>query len=195
LHRPSLPQFGSHHSKGMLCFFNAVNGGGDGGVCGGGGGGGVCDKCGESGCLRPSGAYLAVIITTANYIHSDLKLTTNGVWCKCFPLKHQQSSSSSSSSTSSTSLGDLRRVIKPTSDCCEFEDDLCRYFDIYNKRAHKRIVDIDMIRNYDFSRLRFHFYISLLSSFTHSLTLFFWGGVSIILYTGLYFLFYVEIYI
>mmetsp|Transcript_39873 Transcript_39873/g.51386 ORF Transcript_39873/g.51386 Transcript_39873/m.51386 type:complete len:610 (+) Transcript_39873:100-1929(+) len=128
LHSPPLPDYGSHHSKGMLCFFHPSSHSSS---------TSSCVDCGSSTCTIPSTAYLAVIITTANFIHSDLKLKTNGVWSTILPKK---SSSSRSSSSSSTPL--------------EFEEDLTRYFNHYNRRAKEVIFDPSCFKEYSFNHLR-----------------------------------------
>lgn len=144
---PPLPEYGSHHSKGMICFFDSNHGqsnhhGNNEKT------NEICEECGETGCGRPQGEYVCVIITTANFVPGELSQKTNGIWSCCFPLK----SSSESSSSKST---------------CEFEEDLVRYFNQYNKRAsssHRgkgqgkgqsaHVVDVSRLRNYDYSHLK-----------------------------------------
>ena len=81
---PALPQYGNHHSKGMLIWRQDQSG----------------DKT------------LTVVVTTANFIHSDIKVKSNGVWYAKVPAKDEARSASQS----------------------PLEFDLITYFEQYNIR-------------------------------------------------------------
>ena len=132
VHYPPLPEYGSHHSKGLLCYYE----------------GGEKESQGAR-----DGPHCVFVVCTANFLHVDVRMKTNGIWAVAAPVKNAAS---------------------PVS--CEFEDDLYSYFEHYNARNHAvktsrsksesspaktspsstrpGIVDSSRIRKYDFSAVR-----------------------------------------
>jgi len=131
VHYPPLPEYGSHHSKGLLCYYEG----------------------GDKGRGTRDGPHCVFVVCTANFLHVDVRMKTNGVWAAVAPMKGATSASS-----------------------CEFEDDLYSYFEHYNARNHavktirskgelsstkastsstrQEVVDSSRIRKYDFSAVR-----------------------------------------
>ena len=70
VHYPSLPDYGSHHSKGILAYYR---------------GKGAHDD-GSSDNPR-DGDHLVFVVTTANFLHCDIRCKTNGVWAAVAPAK------------------------------------------------------------------------------------------------------------
>jgi hypothetical protein len=100
-YEPPVPKFGVHHSKGFLLWYR--------------------DPATGTRSLR-------VVITTANFLYSDIHAKTNGVWCAV-------------------------ALEKRAASACELEDDLVAYFECYNKNG-RAVVDTQSIREFDFSPFR-----------------------------------------